>query len=266
MHPRDAVDEALRLHGQGWTDKAVAQACGISVWTIRHWIHGRRRAPSTEARRTQRTTYCPVCGSGQLNAEAYAYLLGLYLGDGHITESRREVHYLWVFCDDKYPGLIKLCSAAMADVLPTSVFHAKRTGCTAVKSASKHWPCLFPQHGPGMKHSRLIELHEWQTKIIDAHPESFLRGLFHSDGCRVVNRVRRKVKGEWKYYEYPRYFLSNTSEDIIAYAQYSLDGLGIRWSFRWAIPAKAHYKPPGHLSVAEKNSVALMDSFIGPKH
>ena len=31
-----------------------------------------------------------------------------------------------------------------------------------VYSFSKHWPCLFPQHEPGRKHERKIELMPWQ--------------------------------------------------------------------------------------------------------
>ncbi len=33
-----------------------------------------------------------------MNESAYAYLLGLYLGDGHITHGRRDVFALSVFC------------------------------------------------------------------------------------------------------------------------------------------------------------------------
>jgi hypothetical protein len=38
---------------------------------------------------------------------------------------------------------------AMAAVMPaSSVCGVKQTGCTMIKSYSKHWACLFPQHGP----------------------------------------------------------------------------------------------------------------------
>ena len=48
----------------------------------------------------------------------------------------------------------------------SSVFGVQRTGMTEVKSYSKHWPCLFPQHGPGRKHGRPIVLEEW---VPDTH-------------------------------------------------------------------------------------------------
>ena len=40
----------------------------------------------------------------------------------------------------------------------SAVFGVQRIGMTEVKSYSKHWPCLLPQHGRGMKHTRKIEL------------------------------------------------------------------------------------------------------------
>jgi hypothetical protein len=60
----------------------------------------------------------------------------------------------------------------------------QRQGCTEVNSYSRHWPCLFPQHGPGKKHTRLIELAQWQREIVERYPGDFARGLFHSDGYR----------------------------------------------------------------------------------
>jgi hypothetical protein len=35
----------------------------------------------------------------------------------------------------------------------------------------------------------------WQQEIVTIFPGPFLRGLFHSDGCRIINRVRRKLAG-----------------------------------------------------------------------
>ena len=73
------------------------------------------------------------------------------------------------------------------------------TSCAGVvvvqRSRWKHWPCLFPQHGPGRKHERPIVLEDWQRTIVEAHPGPFLRGLFHSDGCRAKNWTRKIVAG-----------------------------------------------------------------------
>ena len=109
----------------------------------------------------------------------------------------------------------------------------------------------MPQHGPGLKHARAIELAGWQRDLTHAFPERLIRGLIHSDGCRVINRVRH---GE-KVYAYPRYTFSNRSLQIHGIFTEHLDLLGIEW--RWS---------NGHtLSVARRASVARLDEFVGPQ-
>ena len=96
---------------------------------------------------------------------------------------------LRICCTDTYPGLIEACDAAMRAVLACDACNGySKQGCVDVQSSWMHWPCLLPQHGPGKKHERPIVLADWQRPIVDAHPGDFLRGLFHSDGCRVDNR------------------------------------------------------------------------------
>ena len=60
----------------------------------------------------------------------------------------------------------------MAEVLPNKVGKIRKTNecCWDVYSFSKHWPCLFPQHGPGKKHQRKIELVPWQQELVDRDP------------------------------------------------------------------------------------------------
>jgi hypothetical protein len=102
-----------------------------------------------------------------------------------------------------------------------------------------------------MKHERNIVLASWQLEMIETDPRPLLRGLFHSDGCRCVNKVI--VRG--KAYAYPRYFLSNKSSDIMTICQWALDLQGVAWRMN----------NPHSLSVAKAASVAILDSFIGPK-
>jgi hypothetical protein len=65
----------------------------------------------------------------------------------------------------------------------------KEANCAQISSYSKAWPCYFPQHGPGRTHERKIELTAWQWGYVWQEPGMFLRGLIHSDGCRVSNEV-----------------------------------------------------------------------------
>lgn len=189
---------------------------------------------------------------------AYAYLLGLYLGDGCISAHPRGTgFYLRIACADAWPGLLRQCREAITKVRPgIGVYTLQKQGYAMVTSYSRHWVSLFPQHGPGKKHERTITLEPWQREIVDAHPREFIRGLIHSDGCRVTNWTARLVAGEQKRYEYPRYFFTNLSGDVIRLFTETLDAVGVQWK-------QANSR---NISVARKASVALMDAHVGPKH
>jgi hypothetical protein len=107
----------------------------------------------------------------------YAYLLGLYLGDGCIGPAGARDKKVWklrIACADAWPGLRCECERAMSAVRPgNKVRTQQQIGCTEVISCSRHWPCLFPQHGPGRKHMRKIELQPWQRTIVTAHAGRF---------------------------------------------------------------------------------------------
>jgi hypothetical protein len=192
-----------------------------------------------------------------MSDSAYAYLLGLYLGDGLITRGRRGVFVLSLFCSDDWPGLLAAARSTMSAAMPTSgVFRVQRQGGTEVKSTSKHWPCLFPQHGPGRKHTRKIELEQWQSAVVQEYPGEFARGLFHSDGWRGVNRVRRRLAHGDRWYEYSRYLFSNESVDILRLCGETLDQLGVAWRF----------SRRNVISVGRREAVARLDEFVGPKY
>ncbi len=126
-----------------------------------------------------------------------------------------------------------------------------RESCVAVTSHSKQWPCLFPQHGPGRKHLRRIELTSWQEEIVLGDPRPLLRGLIHSDGSRFMNVVRHGRRA----YQYPRYCFTNASADIRALFCRYCDLMGIAWRQMNA----------RNISVARREAVAALDEFVGPK-
>jgi hypothetical protein len=177
-------------------------------------------------------------------------LLGQYLGDGYLVTSIR-VPRLRVACATVYPAIAAEVDAAMIAISGNKVSAAQAIGCTDRGSSWMHWPCLFPQHGPGPKHKRLIELAPWQCNLVSAQPWPFVRGMIHSDGCRAINRV----VAHGKAYAYPRYFFSNESTDILAIMGWALDLVGVEW----------RYNRPNSMSIARRASVALMDEHIGPK-
>ncbi|MGH3587910.1 MAG: hypothetical protein ACRDQ0_16490 [Pseudonocardia sp.] len=161
-----------------------------------------------------------------------------------------------IACADAWPDIIAECTAAIRALRPrNTVSHLRRQGCTIVTARWMHWACLFPQHGLGKKHTRPITLEPWQQELVDQHTGRFLRGLFHSDGCRITNWATRTVDGRTTRHEYPRYFFSNESTDILALCSGALERLGIAHRF------------PRHntISVARREAVAALDEVVGPK-
>ena len=163
---------------------------------------------------------------------------------------------LSIYRSSDWPGLLTAATEAMAAVMPTnSVGCVQRQGCVEVRSSAKHWPCLFPQHGPGKKHTRKIELADWQRAIVEQHPGEFAKGLFHSDGWRGINRVESR-RGSGRWYDCPRYLFGNESTDILQLCGWTLDLLGVAW----------RYSRPNTISVARREAVDRLDLFVGPKY
>lgn len=213
---------------------------------MRYWLD---RAPLSYVNRKGSEPGEPCPFVQDVPRGPYAYLLGLYLGDGCLSRTRRDVYRLGITLDAKYPGIIAESRAAMRMVLPNKVGQIVRTGCIEVYSHSKHWVCLFPQHGAGPKHLRPIVLDGWQADIaLTAYPHLFLRGLIQSDGWRGVNRIGGR-------YEYPRYLFSNRSADIRQLFQAACGRMEIacRPNGKWQV------------SVARKRDVGRMDVFVGEK-
>jgi hypothetical protein len=188
----------------------------------------------------------------KLPSASYAYLLGLYLGDGWLAAMARGSFSLRISLDQRYPGIITAAMNAVSAVNPTSVVRAwPRTGCFVVSSYWKHWPTVLPQHGAGPKHSRRIILVDWQRDITSAEPRALVRGLIHSDGCRFIAAQR---VGE-RTYRYSRYSFSNRSDDIRAIFCDHLDLLGIGWTRPNAF----------EIAIDRRAEVAKLDAFVGPK-
>jgi hypothetical protein len=157
-HPIGTVTRGLELAAEGHNATEVARLLDVPRATVRDWMYGRvpRRT------RIRALGGCQVCGDlhdfGALRHE-YAYLLGMYLGDGCLSAHRRDVFKLRISLDARYPEIVDECRDAIRAVMPRSrVNRVDKRTWFELYSYSKGWPCLFPQHGPGKKHERPIVL------------------------------------------------------------------------------------------------------------
>jgi len=246
MHGPDTRSAVLALLADGCTTAAVSRELGVARSTIRSW----RDDPLAVSRAA-----CWRCGDGDVPGEAYAALLGFYLGDGYLARVR-GLPVLRVSCDPTYPLVVEDVRELVRRVRPSGhTYLTHPLGTVVVHSGWKHWVCLFPQHGPGRKHERHLDFHDWQRQIVECWPEALLRGLFHSDGSRVNNWATRKVAGEQKRYEYPRWQFVNHSEQIRDICADALDLVGVPYR-------RSSWKT---ISVSTRSGVARLDDLIGPK-
>jgi len=255
VRPWATVLSALADSDRGTPDAVIAEKHGVAIKTVRRWRTVYQREGRPRGQQHVLAT-CPRCEGGPLDGRAYAELLGWYLGDGHLTASRRGVFALNIINDAQYVEDNAALSSLLRSVKPGCRPHTRQAPGAVILTVSwKHWPCLFPQHGPGRKHTRPIVLEPWQDDLVQAHAPAFLRGLFHSDGARVRNWTTRVVAGRPKRYDYPRWQFSNTSEDILGLCGWALDLAGVEWR-----RSSTH-----HISVSTRTGVTKLDSLIGLK-
>jgi hypothetical protein len=234
-----------RLVAAGYNDCAIARQTGIPRRTVRDL----RCRPTFRPRRGAQSEDCTFEHDfASIFAAPYCYLLGLYLGDGCVSRHPRAF-CLRITLDSKYPAIIERCRRAIDLLMPkqNAGIIRRSDGCTDVYLYSKHWPCLFPQHGPGPKHKRRIVLEPWQQTLVDQATEEFVIGLIQSDGCRVVANDRGVMS--------IRYHFTNMSEDIIGLFTAALDSLDIPWT-------RSSKKV---VSIYRKAATARLDEFVGPK-
>jgi hypothetical protein len=247
MRSAEQREYVATLLAAGLNDCEIERATGIPRRTICDW----RREPASGSR----PRLCAVCAGTPdgLPSRSYAYLLGAYLGDGYVVHTRRGVYRLRVACDLLHLNIAWWIALAIEDVRGRRAALQPRMHSRALDVSSywKHWPCLFPQHGPGRKHERRIALAPWQQRIVDAHPDQLVRGLIHSDGSRHINRIAHPKRT----YKYVRYEFTNRSDDIKRIFCDACDALGVEW----------RVMNRDSISVARRASVAKLDGFIGPK-
>jgi hypothetical protein len=263
MRDYNEYHQILELWERGIAKKRIAITLGIPHATVRDCIERYSDLKGLQENRDRASKSTPdevllrICDTDNVVCQqAYAYVLGMYLGDGNITKVR-DVYRIRITLDARYPNIIKSCSEALQTLLPENQigmverFYRGRLSCIDVSCFYKFWPELLPQHGIGKKHEREIQLVDWQQLIVNAYPLDFFRGLYHSDGSRFSNVVNGT--------DYPRYQFTNLSDQIRQMFCQTCEKLGLNWT------TKAHHGRITDIFISKREDVAFLDHHIGPK-
>lgn len=252
VHPATVRQAALDLIALGLNDCEVSRRIGVPRRTVRDW-----RVPTYVPRtRAKIRSLCLRCwqptSTVSFTPAVYAELLGLYLGDGHITQMA-QAQRLRLMLDAKYPVIVEEAAELIAGVVPDNSVgrqYPHEGRMVTLHAYHQHWACLFPQHGPGKKHDRAIALEPWQQALIARAPWLFLRGCIRSDGCVFFDRT-----GAYTYETYDFTNLSRASAS--SSLPHALSSASNAESIRGACESTAGRALPSCWSTsAESNDVA----------
>lgn len=117
MHDGSKVVQVLDLHDAGLNQSQIARETGLARSTVKDWLAG--RLPHSVKPDRSRCGHGGDCLRDRLwFKRAYAYVLGMYLGDGCISELHRGVYSLRISLDRKYPEIVFECECHVRMICP----------------------------------------------------------------------------------------------------------------------------------------------------
>ncbi len=119
-----------------------------------------------------------------------AYIIGLALGDGNLSNPNGRGIRLRISCDCKYPLLIEKIQKSVQLLLPNNIVSLKKTqnkNCIEISCYSNLWPEILGWKTLGSKYRQLSDVPDW-VKNNKQYSINCLRGLIETDGSIYTDR------------------------------------------------------------------------------
>ncbi|MDQ7027019.1 MAG: helix-turn-helix domain-containing protein [Anaerolineae bacterium] len=124
MRTYEEYHKILSLWDSGLYNKSeIARHTGMPLTTVHRYIHRYQTVENFENEFNsvpKHPTIDLLKSISQANLELhfhYAYVFGLYLGDGHISKTKsHRAHRIMIFLDKKYPKIIEHCVESLGFV------------------------------------------------------------------------------------------------------------------------------------------------------
>ncbi len=199
MIEKDIHEKIISLFESGYSDRKISMKLSIDRSTVKKY-------KNISSDNTPKT-FSSIIDIDDNVKKFYAYILGLYLGDGDISKYARTYRLRLYFHSINDRDVIERAVYSLSKLFPKnkiSTYDQLHAKCTVVSVYNSAIPELFPQHGSGKKHSRCVSLTNSQINILDKKCSKFLlAGLHDSDGSFYLEANRE------------RFMFANTSIDII---------------------------------------------------
>jgi hypothetical protein len=119
----------------------------------------------------------------------HAYIIGIALGDGNLSNQNGRAIRLRITCDKKYPILIKKITASLKSLLPENkISFFDRGSCIDISLYSNHWADILNwEWNKGPKDKQNIGVPKW-IKEDGKFSKECLRGLLQTDGSIYKDR------------------------------------------------------------------------------
>ncbi len=131
----------------------------------------------------------------KMDKNSLAYLIGIAIGDGNLSNPNGRAVRLRISCDIKYPTLIENIVNAINNIMPKNKIGIvrRKDNCLDISCYSNKWEDLLGWKAKnGSKEKQQISVPSW-IKNNKKYSTLCLRGLFETDGSVYVDRRYKMV-------------------------------------------------------------------------